>query len=88
MTTSVCGALCDVGHTSNQCPGQECDPHPDVGSLTLGDGQATICGRWGRVRGSRGEETRLGCGCLSKLVCERPHLHPQSFLVTAFLQLL
>lgn len=27
VTTSVCGVLCDVVHTSNQCPGRECDLH-------------------------------------------------------------
>jgi hypothetical protein len=42
LTTSVCGALCDVDHTSNQCPGWECDPHPDVWSLAVGDGQALL----------------------------------------------
>lgn len=30
LTTSVCEALCDVDHTSNQCLRRGCDPHPDV----------------------------------------------------------
>lgn len=47
LTTSVCRALCGVGHTSSQCPGQECDLHSDVWSLALRDGQAAAGGCWG-----------------------------------------
>lgn len=66
LTTSVCEALCDVDHTSNQCPGQD-------GNVT----RVQMCGAERSFgRGSGGEETRLGCGCLFELICEQLDLHP------------
>lgn len=63
LTTSVCEALCDVNHTSNQCPGQD----GNVIGIQMCGAERSF-GRWpghylwllGWCRGCGGEESQAG----------------------------